>query len=93
MHDRLRVYDDVDSVQVHAVQQMGLQQLKTLVHQCRGIGRDHPAHVPGRVREGLVRCGIAHLFVAESTEWSAASGEDQSMDLGRCAASEALGQG
>jgi hypothetical protein len=86
------MYHDINSLQVHAVQQVCLEQFQTLVHQRRRVGRDHPAHVPGRVCQGLIWSDVAHLFAAESPEGSAACGENEPIDLRRGAAAKALGQ-
>ena len=92
VHDRLRMHHHINSIQVHAVQQVRLEQFQTLVHQRRGVGRDHSAHVPGRVCQSLIRSDIAHLFAAEPAEGSAACGENEPIDLRRGATAKALRQ-
>jgi hypothetical protein len=66
------MHDDVDSVQLDAVQQMRLEKLHALVHQRGGVRRDHSAHVPGRVRQSLIRSDLDHLLPSHATERSTA---------------------
>ncbi len=86
------MHHHINSIQVHAVQQVRLEQFQALVHQRCGVGRDHSAHVPGRVCQGLIRSDIAHLFAAESPEGPAACGENEPIDLCRGATAKALRQ-
>ena len=53
--DRLRVDDDVDPLVGDAEQVVGLDHLEALVDQGRRVDRDPAAHLPGRVRERLLR--------------------------------------
>ncbi len=92
VHDRLRMHHDVDPVQVDAVEQVGLQQLQALVDQRRGVGGDHPAHVPGGMGQRLGRRHVGELFPGATAERSAAGGEDQPVDLGGRPAAQALRQ-
>ena len=51
---RLRVDDDVDPLVGHAEEVVRLDRLEALVHQRRRVDRDPPAHLPGRVGEGVL---------------------------------------
>ena len=64
VHDRLRVHDDVDVGVGDVEEQVGLDELEALVHQRRGVDRDHRAHVPGRVREGVVHGHVGEVVAA-----------------------------
>ena len=61
MHDALRVYDHFNLPGFHPEQNAGLDQLKTLVHQCRRIDRNLPSHAPARMRARFVGCHPSHL--------------------------------
>ena len=56
VHNRLRVNEDVDLLGLEREQVMSLDDLETLVHQCRGIDRDFRAHDPIGMTQGLFRC-------------------------------------
>jgi hypothetical protein len=51
VHDRLRVHDDFDAVEVDTEQLVRLDHFEALVHERRRVDRDLGAHVPRRVRE------------------------------------------
>ena len=53
--DRLRVDDDVDSVEWDVEEQVRLDDLEPLVHQCRGVHGDERTHRPGGVLQCLLR--------------------------------------
>mmetsp|Transcript_1180 Transcript_1180/g.4669 ORF Transcript_1180/g.4669 Transcript_1180/m.4669 type:complete len:477 (-) Transcript_1180:87-1517(-) len=83
--DALRVNHHVDVIVRSAVQVVRLDHLQRLVHEGRRVARDLRAHVPVRVRRGLllqkrgVLLGTAeHLLVRDVAERAAGGGEDDS---------------
>ena len=64
VHDRLRVHDHVDPVEVDAEQLVGLDHLEALVHERRRVDRDLGAHVPGRVLQRVGDRDVAELGAA-----------------------------
>jgi len=81
MHDGLRVHGHVDAVGRHVEQAARLDHLKALVHQRGRIDRDHRAHMPSRVVQGLLRRDIAHPVARPSSERASRRGDDQLADL------------
>ena len=55
------MHDDLDVVEVDAVEQAGLEQLEALVDQGGGVDGDHPAHRPGGVGHRLLGRDVAQL--------------------------------
>ena len=84
--------DDVDPIQRNVEQQVRLEQLQALVDQGGGVGRDHPSHVPGGMGEGLAGGDVGELDTGPAAERTAASGENQPVDLAGAATTQALGQ-
>ena len=71
---------------------MRLDDLQTLVHQCRGVRRDQRAHVPGGMSERLGRRDVLERGAITAAERAAAGGHDQLAHLVRPAAAQALRQ-
>ena len=66
-------------------QVVGLDQLEALVHQRRRVDRDLAAHVPGRMRERLLRRRRSSRSAAAPAERAAGGGQDQPLDASRAA--------
>ncbi len=92
VHQRLRMDDDVDVVIGHSEEQMRLNQLEALVHQGCRVDRDERPHVPGGVRQRLLRAHLAQLGAGAAPKRPAAGGEDELANLRGPAAAQALGQ-
>ncbi len=87
VHDRLRVHDDVDVVETHAVlgteQLVRLDDLEPLVHERRRVDRDLGSHAPRGVGQGVVDGDLGQVAAAAPPERTARGGEH---DLGHPAA-------
>ena len=89
---RLRVHDDLDVVVRDVEQQVRLDHLESLVDQRRGVGRDHRAHVPGRVGHRLLGCHVDQVLAAPAAERPSARRDDQASYLVGSTGAQALGQ-
>ena len=85
VHDRLRVYDDVDPLVRRAEEVMGLDQLEALVHQRGRVDRDLAPHRPRGVLEGLLDAHALEVGAAAAAERAAAGGEHELVDRSRAA--------
>ncbi|MDR6099717.1 hypothetical protein QE454_003336 [Microbacterium sp. SORGH_AS454] len=68
VHDRLRVHGHRDPVVRHVEEQVRLDHLKALVDESGGVRRDHTAHVPRGVSEGLRGGDVLQLVARASAE-------------------------
>ena len=93
VHDRLRVYDDVDPLVRRAEEVMGLDQLEALVHQRGRVDRDLAAHRPRGVLEGLLDAHALEVGAAAAAERAAAGGEHELVDRSRPLGGDELMQG
>src|SRR5690606_37622351 len=89
---RLRVHDDLNAVEGNVVQQVRLDHLQTLVDEGRGVDRDHRAHGPGGVGEGVVDGDVGQLGAGPAAEGTAGGGDHQLADVGAGAGGERLEQ-
>ena len=78
VHDRLRVHDDLDPVDGDAEERGGLEHLKSLVHECRGIDRDLGPHRPRGVVQGVGLGRAAKLVEGPPAKRSPRGREQQS---------------
>ncbi|CAL2071510.1 hypothetical protein GPN2_22132 [Streptomyces murinus] len=90
---RLRVHDHLDAVERDVVQQMRLDDLQALVDQGRGVDRDHRAHRPGGVGEGVLDGDVREVRLAAAAEGAAGGGDDQLAHIGAGAGGEGLEEG
>ena len=81
MNDTLAVDDGIHLPQRQAVEPHGLDDLKALVHQRRGIDGDLRAHRPVGVTERVSARLARKLLTGKTIERSARAGQDQSFDL------------
>ena len=92
MDHRLRVDDDCDPLVGHPEQQVRLDHLESLIDEGGRIRGDELAHVPGRMRQRLLRGNSGELLPASSAKRAAAGSQDEPADLVRAPAAQALGQ-
>src|SRR5581483_9390817 len=71
-------------------QKMGLDQLEALVCERRAVDGDLRAHPPRRVSERILRRDLLELVARAAPEGPAGGGQDERVDLLRCAALETL---
>ncbi len=69
--DGLALDEDAESVVVEAEQVVGLDEFETLVEHGGAVDGDLGAHVPGRVVEGLLGCGVLDLLKGSVAEGAA----------------------
>jgi hypothetical protein len=90
--DRLRVYDDLDPVEVEPEQEVRLDHLEALVDEGRGVDRDERPHRPGRVGQRLVGSHRGQVSTCPPTERAAAGRDDELAHLVGPTPAQALGQ-
>ena len=83
VHDRLRMYDDLDRVIRHIEQFVGLDYLEAFVHQRAGVDRDLGTHRPRRMSECLLDGDVRQIVRGSATKRSTTCGQH---DTGHLAA-------
>ena len=91
--DALRVDDDIDASHFDIEEPAGLDHFEAFVEERGGVDGDFAAHVPRGVFEGLFEGGGGDLVWGPCAEGPAASGEDETADVGWGSAVEALEDG
>ncbi len=87
------MHHHVDVVVGDVEEQMRLDDLESLVDQRRRVGRDHPSHVPGRMRQGFRGRHSGQLGTAPASERTSGCGDDEPPHLVVPAAAQRLGDG
>ena len=93
VNDRLRVDDDVDPLDRHAEEVVGLDQLEALVHERGAVDRDAPPHVPCRVGERLLGRDRGELGGRTATEGAAGCGQHETVHVTRPLRADQLVEG
>ena len=81
VYGALRMHHHLDALPRHAEQPVRLDDLKSLVHQSRGVYGYLLAHLPGGVPQRLLRCDAFHILQRSSAEWAARRSNQQAQDL------------
>ncbi len=93
MDHRLRVHQDVQTVEANGEQMIGFDQFKTLVHHSRRIDTDFRTHIPIGMRYGLRRRNMAHRVVGQAAKWPATCSQGDLAYMFQFATGEALKNG
>ena len=83
VHDRLGVHHYIDGVVADPEQLMGFDDLESLVHQRGRVDGDLRAHLPRRVRQGVVDGDLAQRLLMAAPERAAAGGQHHPPDRHR----------
>src|SRR6516225_8733038 len=80
MHDRLRMYDDFDTIQRQLEEMMSLDEFEPFIHHGCRIDRNLGSHAPIRMGDSLLRCDLPHVLEASLTERPAAGRQNNPFD-------------
>src|SRR5215207_8961078 len=93
MHDRGRLDHDLDPVIRKHEEEVRLEHLESFVSERRGVDRDLRTHLPGWMRERIVRCYVFESGPVAAAERASRGGQHDRVDGLRFPAFEALEDG
>src|SRR3990172_10953742 len=93
MNNRLWVHDDLDVLGCQTEQPVCLDDLQSLIHQCRRIDGHFPSHAPVRMAKGFLHGDTPEILFGRIQEGAAGRCQENSRDITRAFPREALKNG